>query len=60
MLLLLSVYMYFRFRVWPGHYGKMGEFFMSALFLGAVMGGSLYLGENGLSCYARRGGKDAL
>jgi hypothetical protein len=44
MLVLLSVYMYFRFRVWPGHYGKMGEFFMSALFLGAVMG-ALYLSE---------------
>src|SRR5215475_9178991 len=44
MLVLLSVYMYFRFRVWPGNYGKMGEFFMSALFLGAVMG-ALYISE---------------
>src|SRR5262245_3155605 len=45
MVLLLAVYMYFRCRVWPGHYGKMGEFFMSALFLGAFMG-ALYISES--------------
>ena len=44
MVVLLSVYMYFRLRVWPEHYGKMGEFFMSALFFGAVMG-ALYISE---------------
>jgi hypothetical protein len=44
MLVLMSVYGYFRFCVRPGHYGKIGEFFMSALFLGAFMG-ALYISE---------------
>ena len=38
MVLLLSVYVYLRFFVRPGYYGKIGEFFMSALFIGAFMG----------------------
>jgi hypothetical protein len=44
MVLLLSVYVYLRFFVRPGYYGKIGEFFMSALFIGAFMG-ALYISE---------------